>query len=132
MSFFDELYYLKNKGEGELSFDANFFPHNQKNFKRTLVTLKALGKPGTVDSLKLRLTSANHGGELVLTTDAQGEVNQATPGQPLNVLVNESMLDIWTLRITANDNPTLVNNGVLDLTGLDDILVFFEYSFDYR
>ncbi|MBI5115120.1 hypothetical protein HZA56_01460 [Candidatus Poribacteria bacterium] len=132
MSFFDELYYLKNKGEGDLYFGANLFPRNYKNFKRTLVTLKATGNPDTVGNLKLRLTSANHDGELLLTTDAQGEVNQATPGQPLSALKNESMLDTWTLRITANDNPALVSNGVLDLTGLDDILIFFEYSFDYR
>jgi len=132
MSFFDELYYLKNKGEGELVFDAYLFPRNQKNFMRTQVTLKALGKPGTAGNLKMRLTSANHAGELVLTTNAQGEINQATPGQPLDVLKNKSMLDTWKLRITASDNPALVNNGVLDLTGLDDIMLFFEYSFDYR
>jgi hypothetical protein len=132
MSFFDDFYYLKNKGEGELVFDGGLFPRNQKNLSRTLVTLKALGKPGTVRSLTLRLTSANHGGEIVLTTDAQGEVNHATPGQPLNALTNQALLDTWTLRITTADNPTLVNNGVLDLAGLDDILVFFEYSFDYR
>jgi hypothetical protein len=112
--------------------DDSLFPRNQKNFKRTLVTLKALGKPGTVGNLKLRLISANHGSELLLTTDAQGEVNLVTLGQPLNALKNESLLDTWMLRITANDNPALVNKGILDLTGLDDILVFFEYSFDYR
>jgi hypothetical protein len=132
MSFFDELYYLKNKGEGELVFEGSLFPRNQKNVKRTVVTLKALGKSGTVANLALHLTSANHGSEIAFTTDAQGEVNQQTPGQPLNALANEPMLDTWTLRITAADNPALVNNGVMDLSGLDDILVFFEYSFDYR
>ena len=132
MSFFDELYYLKNKGEAQLVFDAGMFPCNQKNFKRTRVTLKVLGKQDSVGGLKLRLTSSNHGAEIPLTTDAQGEVNETTPGQPLNALLNEFLLDQWTLRITQADNPALVNNGVLKLTGLDDILIFFEYAFDYR
>lgn len=132
MSFFDELYYLKNKGEGELFFDAGLFPGNQKNLKRTLVTLKALGKPAITSNLKLRLNSLNHNNEICFSTDAQGEVNQTTPGQPLSVLNNEPMFDKWTIRITAEDNPALANNGTLNLSGLEDILIFFEYSFDYR
>lgn len=132
MSFFDELYYLKNKGEGVILFDASLFPSNQKNFTRTMVTLKVAGKADTIAAIKLRLTSANNTGEIAMTTNAQGEVNDATTGKPLNVLLNKPMLDSWTLKITADDNPSLVSNGVLNLTGLDDIQLFFEYSFDYR
>lgn len=132
MFFFDELFYLKNKGEAELVFEENMFPFNQKNLQRAQVTLKALGEQAVVDGLTMRLTSANHGGEIVLTTDSQGEVNQGTPGQPLNVLLNAPMLDEWKLRITAADNQGLVENGVLNLSGLDDILIFFEYAFEYR
>lgn len=132
MSFFDELYYLKNEGEAQLVFEPNLFPANQKNFKRTQITLKVLGETQTIQNLKIRLTSANHSNEIILTTDQQGEVNQNTPGQPLNALLNELLMDEWTLKITEEDNPTLVQNGKLDLTGLTDLLIFFEYSFDYR
>jgi hypothetical protein len=132
MSFPDEMYYLKHQGDAELSLDAGMFPRTQRDLVRTLVTLKALGKPGTVDSLTLRLTSANHGVEIVATTDAQGEINDSTPGAPLDALKNEAMLDDWTIQITAADNALLVVDGALDLSGLDDILMFFEYSFTYR
>lgn len=131
MTFPDEMFYLKNKGEAELVFDAGMFPRNQTKLTRTDVTLKATGAAATINKLKLRLTSAGTAGEIVLTTNAAGEVNDATPGQPLRALRNKPMEDKWTLRILAADNPGLVTNGVLNLSGLTDVLFFFEYSFDY-
>jgi hypothetical protein len=131
MSFPDEMFFLKNKGNAELAFEADMFPHNQINKKRAMTALKASGDAATIGGLTLRLQSAAHGSELVLKTNADGEVNAATPGDPLKVLQNESMLDLWTINITAADNPGLVKNGVLELGGLKDLLIFFEYSFDY-
>jgi hypothetical protein len=132
MFYPDELYYLKHRGDAEVTFDAGMFPRNQKAFLRTDVTIKVLGKPGTVGHLTLRLTSDNHGAEIVTTTDSQGEINASTPGAPLDALKNEALLDGWTIQITADDNPILVEDGALDLSDLDDILLFFEYSFEYR
>jgi hypothetical protein len=132
MFFPDEMFFLKNKGNAELEFEADMFPHNQTKMKRTRVTLKANGEAATINGLTLRIKSAAHGAaELVVETNAQGEVNAATPGDPLKVLQNEPMLDQWTINLTAADNPTLVKNGVLELGGLKDLLIFFEYSFDY-
>ena len=42
------------------------------------------------------------------------------------------MLDTLTLHITAADNPQLVQGGILDLSGIDDVLIFSEYGFTYR
>lgn len=131
MSFLDEMFFLKNKGNAELSFEADMFPHNQTKMKRTKVTLKASGDVATIGGLTLRLKSAGHAAELVLKTNAEGEVNATTAGDPLKVLQNKPMLDRWTINITAADNPGLVKNGVLDLGKLKDLLIFFEYSFDY-
>jgi hypothetical protein len=125
LSFPDELFYLKNKGDAELSFDAGMFPRNQLNFKRTALTLKISGKPTTIANLTLRLTSTNHASEIVVKTDANGLVSDAA-GQPLNALRNEALLDQWTIRITPADNPNL------DLNGIGDVMTFFEYTFDYR
>ncbi len=47
-------------------------------------------------------------------------------------LRGQPVIDRWHLAIRAEDNPQLAPGGTLDLTGLDDILVFFEYTFDYR
>jgi hypothetical protein len=132
MWFPDELFYLKSKGEAELAFEAGMFPRNQTNLKRTDVTIKLSGEAAAVGGVKLRLDSQAHGAGLVLTTDAAGEVNDATAGQPLRALRTEPMLDRWTITILAADNPQLVKNGALDLSGVRDLLVFFEYEFDYR
>ncbi|MGH7526455.1 MAG: hypothetical protein ACREMX_07100 [Gemmatimonadales bacterium] len=132
MYFPDELFYLKSQGDAELAFDAGMFPRNQTKLVRTDVTLKVSGEAATVGGLTLRLGSAAHGPELPLTTDADGEVNDTTAGQPLRALRNDALLDRWTVSITAADNPQLVTDGTLDLGGIRDLLVFFEYTFDYR
>ena len=132
LNFPDELFYLKNKGEAQLVFDASMFPRNQKNLKRTAITLKASGAPATANGLTVRLKSTNHGAaEIVGKTDANGLILD-TAGKPLNPLRGEALFDTWTLRILAADNPTLVQNGALNLSGLSDLLAFFEYTFDFR
>jgi hypothetical protein len=128
----DELFYLRSRGEAELVFDARLFPRNQVHLQRTAVTLKAKGRPAVIDGLTIRLSSDVHAAELVLTTDGNGEVNDETPGNPLDALLGEALLDTWAISITEADNPALAADGSLDLGGLDDLLVFFEYSFDYR
>ncbi len=128
LSFPDELFFLKNQGEAELTIDATMFPRNQKDLVRTTTVLKLSGNPATVANRTLRLTSGAVGGELMLTTDANGEVADAA----LASLTNKPMLDTWTIRITGDDNPDLVQNNVLNLSGLSDVLIFSEYTFTYR
>ncbi|HLV00236.1 MAG TPA: hypothetical protein VKZ59_03160, partial [Acidobacteriota bacterium] len=132
LMFPDELFYLKNKGDAELVFEAGMFPRNQTNLSRTNVILKVTGEPSVIDGLTLRLSSANLGQELVLKTDQNGEVNDATPGKPLRALRNRPIFDKWTITISTDDNPNLVADGRIDLSGIQDVMVFFEYSFDYR
>ncbi|MBC6461715.1 hypothetical protein [Actinomadura sp. HBU206391] len=122
----DELFYLKSNGNAEIAFTGAMFPSNQQRRRRTEVVLKLTGDAAMVGGLTLRLASAEHGEELVLTTSAGGEVEGIAP------LYDEPLLDRWTVRITAEDNPRLVRGGRLDLAGLRDFLIFVEYTFDYR
>lgn len=122
----DELFYLKSNGEAEIVFTGGMFAANQTHRRRTEVVLKLTGEAATVGGLTLRLTSREHGEELVLTTSATGELDGIAP------LQGESLLDRWTLRITAEDNPNLVRGGRVELDGLRDFLIFVEYTFDYR
>ena len=129
--FPDELFYLRNKGEAILDFIDGMFPRNQTNLRRTDVTIQVTGAARA--GLTIRLTpTGGPAGEMVLQTDANGEVNDATAGRPLRRLRNRSMIDRWTLKIDAADNAGLVVNGELDLSGIEDIYIFFEYRFDYR
>lgn len=130
--FPDELFYLKSQGDAELVFDAGMFPRNQTKPIRSAVTLKVTGDPTVTAGLTLQLTSQELGSTLTVQTNAKGEINSTAPGNPLKNLHDRSMFDLWTVKITAEENPTLVKNGVFDLKGILDILIFFEYRFDYR
>jgi hypothetical protein len=132
MTYPDEMFYFKEQGEAKLAFDASLFPRNQTSLVKSKLSLKASGDPTTIKGLTLRLTVANHGPELVVTTDANGEVAGLAGGDPLGPLIGEGVIDSWTLRVTAADNPALVQGGRADLRGLKDIMVFFEYGFTYR
>ncbi len=127
----DELFYFKNQGEAELVFDATLFPRSQQALKRQRDTLKVTGQAAAVQGLTLRLTTDAAGGEMVLKTDAKGEVRDSA-GSPLAALKGKAVLDRWRFAVRAGDNPQLVKNGALDLSGIDDLMVFFEYQFNYR
>jgi hypothetical protein len=130
MTFPDELFFLKNQGQADVVFDESLYPRNQKNPKRTRVVVKLTGS--TAANVKLRITSQNHGAELVATTDANGVIQGAAPTDPLGSLRSESALDKWTIRITAADNPALAPGGVLNLKGIADIMILFDYDFQFR
>jgi hypothetical protein len=131
LSFPDELFYLKNQGQAELTFDATMFPRNQKDFVRTSTTLRLAGDPSTVKNVAVRLTPGA-GAEIVVKTDARGLARDSDPDSPLKALANKPVLDVWKARIIAADNPQLVSKGALNLAGLSDLLVFSEYTFNYR
>lgn len=132
VSFPDELFYLKNQGEAELSFEGIMFPSNEEDLKRTADTIRVTGTPQTIGSLTLRLHSDALGNEIVLKTDVNGEVLDSVPNSPLASLRGQPVLDTWRITITAADNPQLVQNAALILSGLDDLQIFSEYSFKFR
>lgn len=132
LMFPDELFYLKSNGDAELEFDAAIFPQNQKDMKRTDMVLKVTGDAAKAGGLTMRLLSAGFGTELTLKTDGDGEVNDSSPGKPLRKLRNRPVTDKWTIKITEADNPGLVKDDRLDLAWLADVLIFMEYSFNYR
>jgi hypothetical protein len=130
MSYPDELFYLKSQGEAQVELDASLFPFSQQLQNRTRLSLRASG--AAAPNLRLRLTSRNHGTEVLVTADANGLAAGNVAGDPLGVFLNEAMLDRWTVRILAGDNPALVQADRLNLNGLSDIMLYFEYGFRYR
>jgi hypothetical protein len=128
-SFPDELFYLRNRGEAELSFGLEMFPRFQKDQVRTTNTLMFAGDPQTAGGLTLRIVSAAAGpAEIMVKSDASGMVDSAQ----MAVLDGKPVADRWSIAIRADDNPHLVKDGALDLGGLGDVMAFFEYTFVYR
>ncbi|HVT94413.1 MAG TPA: hypothetical protein VHD76_16315 [Bryobacteraceae bacterium] len=130
MTFPDELFFLKNQGQAEVAFEPSLYPRNQKDPKRTRVVVKVSGSAAA--HLKLRITSQVHGAELVVATDANGVIPGAAAADPLGGLLGESGFDKWTILITAADNPALAPGGILNLNGIDDIMILFDYDFQFR
>jgi hypothetical protein len=93
--------------------------------------LRVSGQAATTTGLTLRVASTATGQTYTVKTDANGVIAGTGAGGPLSVLNGSTAFDTLSISILAADNPTLVNAGKLDLTGLTDLMTYFEYTFDY-
>ena len=78
--------------------------------------------------LKLRVDWTGLGAGNLFTLDANGNADGASFAAP----VARTMFDTLTFSVTAADNPQLVKDGILDLSGLLDLSLFVDYGFTYR
>jgi Tc toxin complex TcA C-terminal TcB-binding domain len=122
----DELFFLRSQGLAQLVLDANLLPANQANPQLKGYFLQARGDAAA--GLKLRVDWAGLGAGQLFTLDAQGNADGATFGAP----TGRTLFDSLQFSVSAADNPQLVNGGVLDLSGLQDLALFVDYTFDYR
>ncbi|WP_152040703.1 Tc toxin subunit A-related protein [Salinigranum salinum] len=123
----DELYYLRSQGTAEIPFEEGMFPANQTDRVRTDLTMRATGDPGTVGGLTLSVHSAALDETVAVTLDADGRADASAFGP----FVGQDLLDTWTVTVAPEDNPDLVTDGELDLSGVADLSVFVEYDFAY-
>jgi hypothetical protein len=128
----DELFYLVNQGQAQLVFDASLFPRTQTNLKRTKSSLRVSGDAATISGLTLRITSAVTAKTYTVKTDANGVVAGSAATDPLLPLNGTPVFDTLSISIQAADNPALVTGGKLNLSGLTDLMTYFQYTFDYR
>lgn len=124
----DELYYLRSQGEAELSISPELFPANQTNQVLSSYYIQATGDANTISGLNVRVSLEDLGSSFTFELDENGKADDALFADPLN----NSLFDKWTFTIEAEDNPQLVIDDSLDLTGLADLAVFVEYDFEYR
>lgn len=124
----DELFFLRNQGEAILNIDSNMFPANQTNLILKEYRFQAVGEASTINNLVFEVGFANLGSDFTFTADGNGAIDgTAGYGDP----IGKSLFDQWTIRIKGADNPHLVQDGQLNLSGLQDIILFVEYDFDY-
>ena len=124
----DELFFLRSQGTAVLNMGEAFFPANQTKRVLTQYLIRATGDATAISGLNLKVQFAGINKTNTFKLDATGVADGATFAAP----VGKPLLDTWTFGISAADNPQLVKNGVLDLSGIHDISVFTEFSFDYR
>ena len=122
----DELFFLRSQGQAELVLDAGLLPANQAAPQLKSYFLQARGAAAA--GLKLRADWAGLGAGHLFTLDASGNADGAAFAAP----TGRTLFDTLSFRINAADNPQLVKSGVLDLSGLQDLALFVDYSFTFR
>ncbi|HMB64565.1 MAG TPA: hypothetical protein VKN36_15905, partial [Eudoraea sp.] len=128
LNFPDELYYLRTNGNGIMDFETDMFPYNQTDLTRNQTSLKVLGDENAIKGLKLELRSEVLNATVKVTTNNEGKVAAAK----FNALNNSTMIDQWTVTVPKADNPQLVIDDQLDLSGISDMIFLTEYNFTYR
>ena len=103
-------------------------PYNQTNHKRNETRLKVLGDGDAAGGLTFNLQSEVKNKTIKVKTSNQGKV---LPNK-LVMLRNGSMVDKWTITIPKADNPRLVVDDQLDLSGIKDFIFLVDYNFKYR
>ena len=126
--FPDELYYLRNNGEGIMQFDTSMFPANQTDLKRGSTQLKILGAKESIKNLTLTLESSDKNKTITIKTDADGKV----PASKFTQLKNGAMTDQWTITIPEAENQHLIKDDRLDLSGIQDLIFLTDYTFKYQ
>jgi hypothetical protein len=128
----DELFYLRQQGNGQLPFGVADFPRTQTARARTASTLRLTGPASLIGGLVLRITPTG-GAEMRVTTAADGTVAGAGAGDPLGALIGGDPATPLTISVAAADNPSKPASGTtVDLTALTDVQLLQEYSFSYR
>lgn len=122
----DELYFLRSQGQASLVLDAGLLPANQTDPQLKGYFLQARGPAAA--GLKLRVDWAGLGAGHLFTLDANGNADGAAFVAP----TGRTLFDTLDFSVRAADNPQLMKDGVLDLSGLADLSIFVDYGFTYR
>jgi hypothetical protein len=122
----DELFFLRSQGSAALTLDEALLPANQGHPQLKSYFLQARGP--AANGLKLRVDWAGLGSGNLFTLDAGGNAGGAAFTAP----VGRTLFDTLNFTVSAADNPQLVKDGALDLSGLLDLSLFVDYGFTYR
>src|SRR3954468_4922636 len=98
----DELFYLRQQGNGEIPLRAGDFPRTQTARSRTASTLRITGPSSLVGGLVVRITPAG-GAEIRVTSAADGTVAGAGAGDPLGALIGGDPAAPLTISVAAAD-----------------------------
>lgn len=116
----DELYFLRSQGKAVLTIQEDLLPANHQQPVLTSYAVQVTGPASP--NLKIRLDSSNLGTGHLFTLDAAGNASGVDFADP----IGRTPYDEWTVAVSSDDNP-----GV-DLAGITDVSLYFEYDFAYR
>jgi hypothetical protein len=127
----DELFFLRQKGEGRVPLTPDDFPRGQTGQARMSVALRLLGPAALVGGLTLRITP-DGGSPIQVTTAADGTSVTKQNTDPLGALLGADPAIGWSVVALAADNPGKPSiESHVDLRGLTDLQVYQEFTFTY-
>lgn len=127
----DLFYRFRATGALALTLTAADFPTNET--APTLTSVGVVVGTSTPGGVTVSLaTPAVPTTVVKADTDAHGSASSATAGSPWTSLATGSALGTYQLGVDAEDNPALVRDGRLDLSGITNLALVLGYSFTPR
>jgi len=129
----DAFYAFQSSGTLTLSLAQGDFPYNQRSPVLTSVGVVVATAGGLSPSgLKVQLATPAHAAPISAPTDTGGSIDSSAAASLWAPLASGTALGTYTIAFTAADNPSLVQNGQLTLSGIGNVALVIGYSYTPR
>lgn len=128
----DLFFHFQDTGVLAFILDHSDFPLHHRDPQLNHVALVLTTNPGIeASSWMVRLGVPSHPETIAAQPTAKGEL-VAKPGQPWAPLATGQALGEYRIELRGEENPALVQDGVLNLEPIRNIVVILEYTFTPR
>jgi len=129
----DAFFAFQSSGSMSISLKQRDFPCNQRSPVITSVGVVVSAVGGvSASGLKVQLGTPAHAAAITAPTDANGVIDSTVAASPWLPLASGTALGAYTITFTAADNPSLVKDGKLSLSGIGNIALVLGYSYTPR
>ncbi|PEZ06746.1 hypothetical protein CN326_09720 [Bacillus sp. AFS018417] len=128
----DVFFHFQDTGKLAFSLDSIDFPFNEQNPQIRKLAMMLITEPGMNPSnWKIRFGVPGHAEPVAASPNEKGEIVAAS-GHPWEPLVTGKAIGDYLIEIRAEENPDLVENGVLKLNKIRNIIFILEYEYKPR
>jgi len=129
----DAFFAFQNSGTLTLSLMQGDFPYNQRSPTLSSVGVVVATVGGvSASGLHVQLSTPGHATAVSAVTDGNGSIDSSAAGSAWAPLATGSALGAYTIALTAAENPTLVQNGKLNLGAIGNLALVLGYSYTPR
>lgn len=131
-AFPDAFFHFQDTGQLAFLLDPFYFPFNELNPKIRHLTMLVITEPDVDPSgWNIRLGVPAHPDTIVASPNPQGEVT-VVGGHPWQPLEAGTAIGDYLIEIREGENPSLVEDGVLNLNKIRNIALILEYEYTPR
>lgn len=131
-AFPDAFFHFQDTGRLTFELESFAFPFNETNPQIRNLTMLVIPVTGVnPTSWNIRLGVPAHPATIAAQPNSQGEIT-ATAGHPWQPLAAGTALGQYIIEMQAGENPDLIENGMLNLSRIQNIILVLEYEFTPR